>query len=89
MATDLVGGVQEGATELKKRIKAKRLDHDLHVALLMKRHGLSKPDALILAYLDGVLGLEARLAQQAPEESQKPAKTAFQAEVEARPPGAR
>lgn len=46
---------------VKTRIKAAKLDHDLHVAFLMKREKLSKPDAIVLAYLDGLLGLEDRL----------------------------
>lgn len=54
------------AADLKKRIKAARLDHDVHVLLLMKREKLSKPDALILAYLDGVLGLADRLEGKQP-----------------------
>ena len=45
----------------KTRIKAAKLDHDLHIALLMRREGLSKPDAIVLAYLDGLLGLNDRL----------------------------
>lgn len=53
--------------ETAKRIKASRLDHDLHVALLMKRLKLSKPDAIVMAYLDGRLGLEPRLEGQVPD----------------------
>lgn len=56
--------------DLKKRIKAAKLDHDLHIAVIMKREGLSKPDAVVLAYLDGLLGLDARLNPPAPQRAQ-------------------
>lgn len=46
---------------MKTRIKAAKLDHDLHVALLMKREKLSKPEAIVMAYLDGLTGLQDRL----------------------------
>lgn len=55
---------------LKIRIKAAKLDHDLHVALLMKREKLSKPDAIVMAYLDGIIGLQDRL--NGPAEKQLP-----------------
>ncbi|QCS37247.1 hypothetical protein [Tortoise microvirus 74] len=52
---------------LKVRIKAAKLDHELHVALLMKREGLSKPDATVMAYLDGLNGLNDRLNLKEPK----------------------
>lgn len=51
---------------LKIRIKAVKLDHDLHVALLMKREKLSKADAVVMAYLDGLGALHDRLNPPAP-----------------------
>lgn len=49
------------AIAVKKRIKAAQANQALHVLWLMTRLNLSKPDATVLAYLDGPLGLEARL----------------------------
>lgn len=51
---------------LKVRAKAAKLDHDLHVALLMKKEKLSKSDAIVMAYLDGLSGLNDRLNVTAP-----------------------
>ncbi|HEY8577064.1 MAG TPA: hypothetical protein VIL88_12070 [Devosia sp.] len=52
---------------IKERVKRAKLDHDLHVALLMKREGLSKPDATVMAYLDGLNGLNDRLNLKEPK----------------------
>lgn len=60
MADDVKNG-------MKIRIKAAKLDHDLHVALLMKRDGLSKSDAIVMAYLDGLQGLNDRLNAKEPK----------------------
>lgn len=48
--------------ETKKRLKAAKANHDLHVLLLMRQQNLSKTEATLLAYLDGVLGLDQRLS---------------------------
>ena len=48
-------------------MKTARASHDLHVALLMHKLKLSKPDATILAYLDGALGLNDRLNEKEPK----------------------
>lgn len=55
------------AEHLSKRLKAAKPNFDLHVLLLMKQKKLTKPEAIWLAYLDGPLGLEARLAGRQPE----------------------
>ena len=50
------------ATTLDKTAAKKwRTKHDLHVALLMEKHGLSKADAVVQAYHEGVEGLNKRL----------------------------
>ncbi|MBU1335213.1 MAG: hypothetical protein KJ944_19355 [Alphaproteobacteria bacterium] len=46
---------------LKLRVKAAKADHDLHVALLVKREKLTKAEAVVMAYLDGLGGLNDRL----------------------------
>lgn len=46
----------------KSRVKLARNQHDVHVGLLMMHQGLSKADALVMAYLDGFTGFSARLA---------------------------
>ncbi|MHA6692267.1 hypothetical protein [Devosia sp. A449] len=56
---------------LKIRCKAAKLDHDLHVALVMKREKLSKPDAIVMAYLDGPMGLHDRLNPPKPSDPTK------------------
>lgn len=65
MALDQPSGLEKDTAETKKRVKAARNGHDLHVSLLMHKLGLSKPDAVIMAYLDGHMGLEQRLHTQA------------------------
>lgn len=45
--------------DLRKRVKDARVQHDTHVGLLMLKHGISKPDAIILAYLNGYEGIAA------------------------------
>ena len=68
MASDQSGGLEKtAAEELKRRVKTARASHDLHVALLMHKLKLSKPDATILAYLDGALGLNDRLNEKEPK----------------------
>lgn len=44
----------------KKRVKDTRNDFTLHTALIM-RDGVSKPDAIIIAYAEGKAGLNIRL----------------------------
>lgn len=44
--------------EDKKAKAAWRQNHDLHVMLLMRRHKLSKADAQVQAYFEGVDGLK-------------------------------
>lgn len=41
--------------------KSWRQSHDLHVLLIMKQVGLSKPNALVQAYSEGLVGLNKRL----------------------------
>lgn len=45
----------------KKAIANWRLNHDLHVGLIMKTHGLTKTVASVQAYAEGVEGLTKRL----------------------------
>ncbi|QCS37238.1 hypothetical protein [Tortoise microvirus 73] len=52
---------------LRERVKRAKTDHDLHVLLLMKREGLSKSDAIVMAYLDGLNGLQDRLNLKEPK----------------------
>ena len=66
MAIDQSGGLEKDAKALKDRVKKARTAHDLHVGLLMHQQGLSKADAIILAYLDGALGLNDRLQPREP-----------------------
>lgn len=47
------------SAEVKARIKAAKVKHELHVNLLMVRLGLSKADAVVMAYLDGLVTLDA------------------------------
>lgn len=51
--------------EIKTRIKRSRNQHDVHVGLLMMA-GLSKPDAIVMAYLDGYAGLADRMTPDKP-----------------------
>lgn len=51
---------------IKRRIKLARNQHDVHVGLLMLNEGLSKPDAIVMAYLDGYGGLAARMVPPDP-----------------------
>ena len=46
----------------KKALLNWRTNHDLHVLLIMKRHGLTKSQALVQAYHEGAEGLQKRLA---------------------------
>lgn len=49
-------------TTLDKSAKAAwKTNHDLHVLLIMKKHGLSKADAVVQAYHEGIEGLNKRL----------------------------
>lgn len=52
------------------RIKRARVNHDVHVGLLMMNGGLSKPDATVMAYLDGYSGLSGRMVPDVPQHSQ-------------------
>ena len=54
------------------RAKAAKVKHDLHVLLLQEQYGLKKPDAMAVAYVEGVLGLKDRLPK--PPAAQAPAK---------------
>lgn len=45
----------------KKALLNWRTNHDLHVLLLMKQHGLTKGQATVQAYCEGVEGLNARM----------------------------
>ena len=44
----------------KKALQTWRRKHDLHVLLIMERDGLSKPNALVQAYHEGIEGLQGR-----------------------------
>lgn len=46
----------------KKALLKWRTNHDLHVLLIMNRHGLSKGQATVQAYHEGAEGLSKRLA---------------------------
>jgi hypothetical protein len=46
----------------KKALLGWKTNHDLHVLLIMKRHGLSKGQAMVQAYHEGAEGLQKRLA---------------------------
>lgn len=70
MAIENIGTGQGAIIWEKARIKAGKLDYELHVALLMKRAKLSKPDAIVAAYLDGPLALDA-LMNPAPKPDTK------------------
>lgn len=54
---------REGNTVItdKKALQNWRTNHDLHVLLIMKQHGLTKPLALVQAYAEGVDGLTKRM----------------------------
>lgn len=45
----------------KQAIAKWRQNHDLHVLLIMRQNGLTKPQALVQAYHEGVEGLNKRL----------------------------
>lgn len=45
----------------KKAKAAWRNNHDLHVMLIVKQEGVSKGDAAVLAYHEGVQGLSERM----------------------------
>lgn len=49
--------------EVKKRIKEARNDHDIHILALMRGQKMTKSEAMVMAYLDGPLGLDDRLSQ--------------------------
>lgn len=50
------------APTLDKTAKAAwKTNHDLHVLLIQKKHGLSKADASVQAYHEGIEGLNKRL----------------------------
>lgn len=57
MAADNVSGIEgKPQTSLvvnKDLVKAYKADHDLHVALLMKKHGFTKSQATVAAYATG------------------------------------
>jgi hypothetical protein len=46
----------------KKALLNWRTNHDLHVLMIMKQHGLTKAQALVQAYHEGSDGLSKRLA---------------------------
>lgn len=50
---------------LNERIRQAKNNHDLHVLLLMRKLKLSKSQAIVMAYLDGLQGLDARIEQGA------------------------
>lgn len=45
----------------KKALLKWRTNHDLHVLLIMNRHGLTKGQAMVQAYHEGAEGLSKRL----------------------------
>lgn len=49
------------ATDMKQVVKSNKNDMTLHVALIMKSDEISKSDALVVAYAEGVSGLRTRL----------------------------
>lgn len=46
----------------KKAVANWRTNYDLHVLMIMKQHGLTKAQAIVQAYAEGVEGLNKRLA---------------------------
>nr|QJB21597.1 MAG: hypothetical protein [Microvirus sp.] len=46
----------------KKALAKWRTNHDLHVLMIMNKHGLTKAQAVVQAYHEGVEGLNKRLA---------------------------
>lgn len=46
----------------KKSMQNWRTNYDLHVLMIMKQHGLTKAQACVQAYAEGVEGLNKRLA---------------------------
>lgn len=45
----------------KKALLKWRTNHDLHVLMIMNKHGLTKGQASVQAYAEGVEGLSKRL----------------------------
>lgn len=45
----------------KQAVAKWRTNHDLHVLMIMKRHDLTKAQAIVQAYHEGVDGLNKRL----------------------------
>lgn len=45
----------------KKALAKWRTNHDLHVLMIMNKHGLTKAQAVVQAYHEGVDGLNKRL----------------------------
>ncbi|QCS37034.1 hypothetical protein [Tortoise microvirus 43] len=58
----------------KARVKGAKASHDLHVLLLMRTHGLSKSEAIVLAYLDGYDGVDKRMGMDYGGEPELPLK---------------
>lgn len=49
------------AVNPKKDFAKVKRDHDLHVALIMRKEDVTKSHALVIAYREGQLGLSKRL----------------------------
>lgn len=45
----------------KKAIPEWRTNHDLHVLLIMRKDKMSKPNAIVQAYHEGIDGLKKRM----------------------------
>lgn len=49
----------------KKAVSNWKTKHDLHVLLIMQTHGLTKAQAIVQAYAEGVEGVSKRLGTNA------------------------
>lgn len=56
--------LSEAGKTQRTRARAAKTRHDLHVGLLMHEFGLAKPDAIALAYVEGLMGLDDRLPKK-------------------------
>lgn len=60
-ANKAVSANETVATNPKKDFAKAKRDHDLHVALIMRKEDVTKSHALVIAYREGQLGLSKRL----------------------------
>lgn len=60
-ANKAVGASEAVAANPKKDFAKAKRDHELHVALIMRKEDVTKSHALVIAYREGQIGLSKRL----------------------------